>query len=107
VRAVAVSVRRTRAEAGAARSAAAAAAPPTDAQREVLFFVAEFMRRNGYAPSLREVADARGCAQNTARQLLHALATRGLLVRHAALPRAMTVTPRGNAELRRLTEDEK
>lgn len=55
-------------------------APLTGRQREVATFIASHIRRRGYPPTLREIADAIGAASNHSAWLhLKALARKGVL----------------------------
>lgn len=72
--------------------------PLTDRQQEILRFVTEYVQKNGYAPSVREIARAfkigtpKGAADH-----LKALERKGYISRHGRSPRALRIlhTPPG------------
>jgi repressor LexA len=68
----------------------------TPRQEEILRFIDEQTRENGYPPTLREVADHFGMSSpNAVRDHLRALEEKGYLRRTAEKSRALIVTGRG------------
>jgi repressor LexA len=68
--------------------------PLTDRQQVVLAFVEEFCTRQGYPPTVREVAGAFGIQPRAAVDHLAALKRKGYLHREPGLSRGLTLTPR-------------
>jgi len=65
-------------------------APLTKRQKQILDFVRTFIDRNGYAPSVREIADAFGLSSAaTVHQHLEALASKGVLQKAPGRSRAV------------------
>ncbi|MFH1596747.1 MAG: transcriptional repressor LexA [Pseudomonadota bacterium] len=68
--------------------------PLTDRQQRVLAMVEEFCNRQGYPPTVREVAAAFGIQPRAAVDHLAALKRKGYLHREPGLSRGLTLTPR-------------
>jgi repressor LexA len=68
--------------------------PLTDRQRLVLDFVEEFCRRQGYPPTVREVAAHFGIQPRAADDHLAACKRKGYLHREPGLSRGLALTPR-------------
>ena len=68
--------------------------PLTERQQRVLAFVEEFCARQGYPPTVREVAGAFGIQPRAAVDHLAALRRKGYLHREPGLSRGLTLTPR-------------
>ena len=68
--------------------------PLTDRQRLVLDFVEEFCRRQGYPPTVREVAAHFGIQPRAAADHLAACKRKGYLHREPGLSRGLALTPR-------------
>ena len=68
--------------------------PLTERQRSVLAMVEEFCNRQGYPPTVREVAAAFGIQPRAAVDHLAALKRKGYLHREPGLSRGLTLTPR-------------
>lgn len=51
---------------------------PTPKQKKVLDFIKKYLAKNGYAPTLQEMADDYGCTIVTVHQFLKSLERRGL-----------------------------
>ncbi len=66
----------------------------TERQQRVLTFVEEFCARQGYPPTVREVAGAFGIQPRAAVDHLAALRRKGYLHREPGLSRGLTLTPR-------------
>jgi len=66
----------------------------TEKQQAVLEFVEEFCARQGYPPTVREVAAAFGIQPRAAVDHLAALKRKGYLHREPGLSRGLTLTPR-------------
>ncbi len=67
-------------------------APLTDRQRQVLDFIVEHTRENGYPPSVRDIGDAIGLSSpSTVHAHLAALQDKGYLQRDTAKPRAISL----------------
>ncbi len=65
-------------------------APLTPRQREVLDFIDEYARSNGYPPSVRDIGDAIGLSSpSTVHAHLGALQDKGYLTRDPSKPRAL------------------
>lgn len=70
--------------------------PISDVRLRVLKFIASHVRKRGYAPSFREVADQFGWAStNASWQHLKALQAAKLLTWTPGLPRTFRLTPSG------------
>lgn len=76
----------------------------TARQRQILEFIAEFMRDRGFPPSVREIAEAVGLSSTaTVHNHLAALAQKGYLRRDTTKPRALELSfePQSGAKIRR------
>jgi repressor LexA len=66
----------------------------TDRQKQILKFIVEFTRQNGYPPTIREIGAAFGLTSTSTVQLhINALIRKGYITRRAQSPRAITVMP--------------
>lgn len=76
--------------------APAAKREPTDRQREVLAFLADYVRERGGAPSMREIGSAFGITStNGVNDHLIALERKGLIDRDPLVSRGLRVTASG------------
>jgi repressor LexA len=71
--------------------------PLTDKQQAVLDFVEEFARRQGYPPTVREVAAHFGVQPRAAADHLEALNRKGHLYREPGRSRGLAIFPRASA----------
>lgn len=72
-----------------------------DRWRAVLRFIGEYVRREGFAPTIQEIADGVGLKSKSSveHHLVH-LEEMGLIARKARAPRTIRITiPRGNVVL--------
>jgi SOS-response transcriptional repressor LexA len=68
---------------------------PTERQLEILTFIHEATRRDGWAPSHREIGERFGIAWSSARRLLRQLETKGLVFVAIGKGRGTSLTSRG------------
>jgi repressor LexA len=74
----------------------------TARQRQVLRYIRDSIRENGYAPSVRELCESLGVESTSAMiKHLEAIARKGLIVREPSTARALRVTELGEEALRR------
>lgn len=66
----------------------------TDRERLILTYIADYVRRNGYAPTVREISDGAGLS-STATTMWHLrrLTTKGCISRAPGKPRALVINP--------------
>lgn len=83
---------------------------PTERQLEILAFIADGLKRNGFPPSIRDIGSALEIrSTNGVNDHLEALVRKGLLTRQRMSARAIALTPEGFgllAERRLATEGE-
>lgn len=60
-------------------------------QREILDFIAQFMAQNGFAPTLKEVAEALDVSSPTINQHIHVLVEKGVLRRQEGVNRSLEI----------------
>lgn len=71
--------------------------PPS--QLKVLRFISRFVRDNGYAPTMREIAEAMGwSSSNAAHDAVRGLIKRGFVNRTPIISRGLTLTDAGRDE---------
>jgi repressor LexA len=69
----------------------------SERQRDILDFLSDFITRNGYPPSVREIGEAVGLSSSsTVHSHLNALENRGFIRRDPSSARALTVIGRNN-----------
>jgi SOS-response transcriptional repressor LexA len=74
--------------------------PPTAKQTAMLRAIADAIQRTGFPPTIRELGEALSLrSSSTVSQHLCALAANGLITRDFAKPRALRLTPAGEAVL--------
>jgi SOS-response transcriptional repressor LexA len=80
--------------------------PPSIGQRQVLVFIAEFIDRHGYAPSMNDIRRRFNFASiNAARDHLVALEKKGLITRQFKIARSLRLTQLGLEKTGRLSPD--
>lgn len=73
---------------------------PTERQKEVLNTIAGFSAKNGYPPTLRELADILGVTStNGVHDILVALEKKGLIVITKRISRGLQITEAGKEHL--------
>src|SRR5512140_2398338 len=72
----------------------------TDKQRQVLEFIADYVKDNGYAPAIRDVSGAFGCSVKGAYDHVVALEKKGLIDRSKNRSRSILLADKGKQELR-------
>jgi repressor LexA len=78
----------------------------TRVQRETLDFIADFIERNGFPPSIKEISRAFGVlSTNTVNGRLLALIRDGLITRRPRMARSITLTQLGLEKTGRLSPD--
>lgn len=77
----------------------------TPGQEETLQFIALTIERQGFPPTLKEMARQFGAASsNAANDRVRGLVQKGMVERHPLISRGITITPAGRAALRGLDE---
>jgi repressor LexA len=72
-----------------------------DRQKEIIKFVIDFSSKNGYPPSMREVASAVNVSSSaTIHKILHECHRDGLLISTQGIVRSMRVTEEGKELLK-------
>ncbi len=68
----------------------------TEKQKAVLRFIRDFIEKNGYPPTDREIADGIGLSSHTtAYSHVHALKEKGYLITKPGIPRSIVLTEKG------------
>jgi len=68
----------------------------TDRQKEVLFMIIEFIRANGYAPTMKEISYSMGFkSANASQSHTDYLHVKGYLIKTEFLARAIVVSKKG------------
>ena len=60
-------------------------------REQIVVFIGDFQQRNGYAPSLTEIAKAVGCSVQTTSKHLAVLQNRGVLTRQPYTARSIVL----------------